>query len=120
MGPEMVEEGVGPSSRMATKDGRPSTSTLAAKVRPLRVAPTLRAEGAEAGEPTVFAPGPLLPAATTTRTPAREAVSMACTSISSSRRGAKSSPMLRLMMSMPSATASSMALRMAASLVESL
>src|SRR5205809_6168491 len=72
-------DGVGPSPKVATREERPGISTLAAKVRSLLVAPTAIAEGAVAGEAMVLRPGPLLPAATTTITPACDARSMACT-----------------------------------------
>src|SRR5262249_28749989 len=66
----MGVDGVGPSPNVATTEERPGISTLAAKVRSLLVAPTAMADGAVAGEEIVFKLGPLLPAATTTITPA--------------------------------------------------
>src|SRR6185436_16985976 len=60
----MGVDGLGPSPSVATTEERPGTSTLAAKVRSLLVAPTAMAEGAVAGEAIVLKPGPLLPAAT--------------------------------------------------------
>src|SRR5688572_28257514 len=112
--------GAGPLPGTAKNDPSPAARTPEANVRLFVVAPTAIADGAVAGEEIVLRPGPLLPAAAITSTPARVARSMAWTSISSSSRGARSSPRLRLITSMPSATASSIAFSTTSSVVPSL
>ena len=92
---------------------------VAANTRSLSDAPTAIAEGAVAGDATVAGSGPLLPDATTTITPSAEACSMAVTSGSFAGSGATSVPRLMLITSMPSATASSSAFRMALSVAPS-
>ena len=75
----------------------------------LVLAPTVMTLSAMPGESTVPAPGPLLPAAMATTTPASVAELTAFTSTSS---GFAVPPRLRLSTSIPSATAASTALAM--------
>ena len=104
-----------PDPGTASTGAAPSIAALAPNTRPFLVAPTVIAEGAVPGEPIVFGSGPSFPAATTTTMPSAAALSSASTSMSSSKRVASREPRLRLITSIPSATASSMALRTAAS-----
>ncbi len=58
-------------------------TVTAGRSMPLALAPTASTSGASAGEPTVLSPGPSLPAAATTTTPALTAAALACSSGSS-------------------------------------
>ena len=98
-------------SRSTGGDGETIASGFA-KNREFVVAPAVIACGEIPGLLTVPVPGPSFPAATTTVTPASSAVCTA--SAMGSRSGGLSAgaPKLRLTMSIPSRTASSMALMM--------
>ena len=86
------------------------------KNRALLEAPTVMASGLVPGEVMVWGSGPAFPAAATTTTPASTASDMAiCSGSWSGRRAGP--PKLRLITSIPSWTASSMAAMTAAAVV---
>src|SRR5690349_16894097 len=86
-----------------------TTTVPLKKSRSLRDEPTPMALGAVAGESIVFGSGPSLPAEETTITPMALAFSTACAIGSSSTGNGAGVTTLRLITSMPSATASLMA-----------
>ena len=110
----------GPDPGAASTAAAPPIAAPAPNTRPFLVAPTVMADGAVPGELIVFGSGPSLPAATTKITPSAAALSIAATSISSAILEASIDPRLRLITSIPSATASSIAFRIAASVALSL